>query len=362
MPESIIHYGEERIKLSFSYESRLQEAVKRLPGRRWSKTLKAWHIPRDRALLEELIQLLQYEKEPEKEPEVEAEPEEIKEQEVNVNYVIAQTELFREFLQANRYSESTIRSYTEGLKIFLFRINRPVEEISNPEAQDFFREYAYSKSLSISWQRMIINAIKLFFRRIENRRLDLENLVRPKKDKKLPNVLSLEEVKLILERTKNLKHRAMLSLVYACGLRCGELLSLCPDHIDSKRRLVLIKNAKGRKDRVVPIGDKILNLLRDYYKLYRPGRYLFEGSDRGSRYSERSFQLVIKQAAARAGIRKPVTLHWLRHSYATHLLENGTDLRYIQELLGHNSSRTTEIYTHVSRKSLSMIRSPFEDL
>ena len=124
----------------------------------------------------------------------------------------------------------------------------------------------------------------------------------------------------------------------------------------------MLKNAKGKKDRIVPLSPLILEMLREYFKLYKPKNYLFEGQNIGMQYDSRSLQLILKQALQKAGIKKPVTLHWLRHSYATHLLESGTDLRYIQELLGHNSSKTTEIYTHVSTKSIQQIKSPFDDL
>jgi integrase/recombinase XerD len=175
-------------------------------------------------------------------------------------------------------------------------------------------------------------------------------------------VLSKEEVKAILEAHSNVKHKMMLSLIYSCGLRCGELLALQPVHIDSKRNIVLLKNAKGKKDRIAPLIPKILEMLREYYKLFKPTTYLFEGQNPGTSYDARSLQQVLKQALQKAGITKPATLHWLRHSFATHLLESGTDLRYIQELLGHNSSKTTEIYTHVSTKSIQQIKSPFDDL
>ncbi len=154
----------------------------------------------------------------------------------------------------------------------------------------------------------------------------------------------------------------MLSLIYACGLRRSELLNLKPVHIDSKRHLLIVLNAKGKKDRVVPVSDKTIGMLRDYYKIYRPKIWMFEGQIAGEPYSETSLQDVLKHAVRKANIHKPVTLHWLRHSYATHLLESGTDLRYIQELLGHKSSKTTEIYTHVTEKSLEKIKSPFDDL
>jgi integrase/recombinase XerD len=154
----------------------------------------------------------------------------------------------------------------------------------------------------------------------------------------------------------------MLSLVYACGLRRSEVLNIKASEIDSKRKLLLIRNAKGRKDRIAPLSDKLIAMLREYYTMYKPKTWLFEGQEKGEQYTGSSLQEVLKKAIKTAKINKPVSLHWLRHSYATHLLEAGTDLRYIQELLGHKSSRTTEIYTHVSTKSLQNIKTPFDDL
>jgi integrase/recombinase XerD len=154
----------------------------------------------------------------------------------------------------------------------------------------------------------------------------------------------------------------MLSLIYACGLRRSELLHLKPTDVDSKRGLLIVKQSKGNKDRVVPLSEKTISMLREYFISYKPKIWLFEGQVKGEQYSEKSLQSVLKQSVEKAKIRKPVTLHWLRHSYATHLLESGTDLRYIQELLGHKSSKTTEIYTHVSTQSIQKIRSPFDEL
>ena len=197
---------------------------------------------------------------------------------------------------------------------------------------------------------------------VRETKIEVDKIHRPKQAKLLPNVLSKEEVKLILNAHSNIKHRTMLSLIYSCGLRRGELLNLKPNDIDSKRGIVIIRQSKGKKDRIVPLSPKILEMLRDYYVISKPKTWLFEGQNVGEHYSEQSLQSVLKQALQKVGNTKPVTLHWLRHSYATHLLENGTDLRYIQELLGHNSSKTTEIYTHVSTKSIQQIKSPFDDL
>lgn len=192
--------------------------------------------------------------------------------------------------------------------------------------------------------------------------MEIDKIHRPKRAKVLPNVLSKEEIKLILNAHSNIKHKMMLSLIYSCGLRRSELLNLKPLDIDSKRNIVIIRQAKGKKDRIAPLSPKILVMLRAYYIGYKPKTWLFEGQIENTKYDERSLSNVLKQALTKSNINKPVSLHWLRHSYATHLLESGTDLRYIQELLGHSSSKTTEIYTHVSTKSLQQIRSPFDDL
>jgi integrase/recombinase XerD len=154
----------------------------------------------------------------------------------------------------------------------------------------------------------------------------------------------------------------MLSLIYSCGLRRSELINLKPSDIDSNRKIIIIRQGKGRKDRIAPLSEKIIDMLRRYYIGYKPQIWLFEGQIKGTQYDERSLANVLKQALAKTNIKKPVSLHWLRHSYATHLLEAGTDLRYIQEILGHQSSKTTEIYTHVSTKNIQNIKSPFDDL
>lgn len=216
--------------------------------------------------------------------------------------------------------------------------------------------------LSPSYQNQIVNSIKLYFKTCRDTKIEVDKIHRPKRAKVLPNVLSKEEVKKILDAHSNLKHKAMLSMIYSCGLRRSELLNLKFSDIDSKRNIVIIRQSKGKKDRITPLSAKILDLLRRYYKEYSPKTYLFEGQEKNTQYSARSLEEVLKKSVKLASINKPVTLHWLRHSYATHLLESGTDLRYIQELLGHNSSKTTEIYTHVSTKNIQQIKSPFDDL
>jgi len=266
-------------------------------------------------------------------------------------------------MEQKRYSDSTIKTYVMAITSFL-RFIKPKTSIeaTNEDMRRFVYHYMIPHRLSFSYQNQAVNAAKLFFKTIRGSILITEQLERPRREHRLPNVLSKEEVSAILQALPNQKHRTMLSLIYACGLRRGELLNLRLENIDSKRHLLIILNAKGKKDRVVPISDKVITMLREYYKAYKPKMWLFEGQNVGEEYSERSLQMVLKHSLTKANIKKPVTLHWLRHSYATHLLESGTDLRYIQELLGHKSSKTTEIYTHVTEKSLQKIKSPFDDL
>lgn len=270
---------------------------------------------------------------------------------------------FKQWMEHKRYSESTIKTYLQAITIFLkFAKPKTSAEVTNDDMIRFVHQYLIPRKLSLSYQNQAVNAARLFFKTIQGSKLITEQIERPRREHKLPNVLSKEEVLLVLNALVNVKHKTMLSLIYVCGLRRSELLNLKPENIDSKRHLLIIVNSKGKKDRVVPISDKIIKMLREYYKMYKPRTWLFEGQFENTQYSEQSLQSVLKQAITKANIKKQVTLHWLRHSYATHLLESGTDLRYIQELLGHKSSKTTEIYTHVTEKSLSKIKSPFDDL
>lgn len=274
----------------------------------------------------------------------------------------AEIRRFEQYLQARRYSPSTIKVYAETLRVFMrYFSEKSVEEIDNEDLIAFNNDYILKNNFSSSYQNQLVNAVKLYFSAMQHKRIDVELIHRPRREKTLPNVLSKEEVKKILGAPYNLKHRAMLAMIYSCGLRRGELLNLTKHDIDSKRMIVIIRMAKGKKDRIVPLSPKILVLLREYYMSYQPKQFLFEGQN-GGKYSDKSLENVFKQSLHKARINKPATMHWLRHSFATHLLESGTDLRYIQELLGHRSSKTTEIYTHVSTKNIQNIRSPFDDL
>ncbi len=278
-------------------------------------------------------------------------------------HIANKLEQFTKWMEHKRYSPSTIKTYTDMVRLFLmFYKDREIALLTNDDVVHFINEHLVKNNLSYSYQNQLANGLKLFYQEVEKSKIDIQKIQRPRREYKLPNVLSKEEVKSILEAHANIKHKTMLSLIYACGLRRSELLNLKPLDVDSERMLLIIRRAKGRKDRVIPISEKTVDMLRNYYKAYKPQTWLFEGQNRGEKYSAQSLQRVLKNALAKAQIRKPATLHWLRHSYATHLLEAGTDLRYIQELLGHKSSKTTELYTHVSTKSLQNIQSPFDTI
>jgi site-specific recombinase XerD len=219
--------------------------------------------------------------------------------------------------------------------------------------------YILKNNLSASYQNQTINSIKLFFKIIHDSKIVITELHRPKNAKTLPNVLSKEETFKLIDSTTNIKHKTLLALIYSSGLRISEAINMKIIDIDSQRMLIHVKNAKGKKDRYTLLSTKVLVLLKEYYTIYKPKTFLFEGQY-GEQYSSRSAQSVLHQSAKKAGITKQITLHTLRHSFATHLLENGTDLRYIQDLLGHSSPKTTMIYTHVTSTSLKKIINPFD--
>jgi len=339
----IRHKSEARIAIIFEKNRVLIERIMQVEGSKWSQTKKMWHVPDTE---ENRIRFKIY-----------ADPK------TPTPENIRQLKLFSQWLSSKRYSSNTIKTYTDALKVFLYHFKeKPVSEITNDDVISFNNDFILKNNLSPSYQNQIVNAIKLYFRICRDVQIDIDKIHRPKRFKLLPNVLSKEEVKQILNAHANLKHKVMLCMIYSCGLRRSELLNLKFSDIDSNRNIVIIRQGKGRKDRIAPLSPKILTLLRAYYVVCKPKIWLFEGQNKGEQYSSKALQSVLKLALDKAKITKPVTLHWLRHSYATHLLESGTDLRYIQELLGHSSSKTTEIYTHVSTKSLQHIRSPFDDL
>ncbi len=360
--------GCKRLAISCAYNKENYSRCKSLVGAKWESKLKIWYTTLTENQCRQLIkkfegyeikgleELRKYFSNKRKVVDQEGQYQELSEKaKESVNH-------FKRWLMQKRYSESTVKTYVGSIIVFLnYHKDKNIEVLNSIDWENFNLEYIIKNKYSASYQNQVCNAIKLFFSKEFGLYLPIEKIERPRREHLLPNVLSTEEVKKILSSCINLKHRAMLSLIYSAGLRRSELINLKLTDIDSSRMTLHIRQSKGKKDRVLPLSVKILELLREYFKAYKPKEYLFAGQT-GGMYGKRSIQLVFNNALKKSGIKKQASLHTLRHSNATHLLEAGTDLRYIQELLGHKSSKTTEIYTHVSQTKLQNIRNPFDDL
>lgn len=361
-------HGAFKIAIRFPYNYAAKEYLKELQGVFWSTTHKTFYIDFSKENFKRLYEHMRIKewmvdysaiRFDEEVPASEKIHLKIPEKVTHHQQLIAS---FGDWMRQKRYSESTINTYSSMLDLFFrYHTEKLIEDITETDIVLFNQHYILRNNYSATFQNQLINAIKLFYQKYNNTHLRLEQLERPKKSKKLPEVMSMEEVAALLNSIKNLKHKALLSLVYAGGLRIGEALSLQLKDIDSKRMMLHLKNAKGKKDRYVPLSTKILELVRAYYIAYKPKIYLFEGAG-GGMYDPSSARAIFHKAVAAARIHKNVTLHTLRHSYATHLLESGTDIRLIQTLLGHNDPKTTMIYTHVSTSSLQKIENPFDKL
>jgi integrase/recombinase XerD len=271
-------------------------------------------------------------------------------------------ELVRRNLEEKRYSNRTIDSYLAQLDLFFkYFHEKDPKDITEGDISGFIEDFIIRSGYSASYQNIIISAIKMYFSLNGQKRFSPDSLKRPHRSRALPKVFSKEEVMQIFSATKNSKHKLILWLIYSCGLRRSEVINIKLTDLDADRGVLQIREAKGNTNRMVPIAAKVWEKIGTYIKTYKPVSYLFEGQT-GGKYSAESVYAVFKHSLRLAGIKKDVGVHSLRHSYATHLHEGGLDIRYIQELLGHKSSRTTEIYTHVSRRNLFAIRSPIEDM
>ncbi len=351
------HRNEAVILIRFDYDEVLKERIRRIPGARWSATNRAWYVP-DLPKAENLLR-----------------------QALSGQALIkiagpcsrsaphyrlrANPELmtrFRDYLKGKRFSAATIQIYSYFVKDFLgFLDIKSPAGIKNRDVEHYVEQVFVPRGYGISTHRQFIGAIKHFSACFDECCIDEPSLHYPKKDRKLPLVLSEDEIVRIILATRNLKHRAIISLLYAAGLRLGELLNLQLCDIDSDRKQLFIRCGKGRKDRYVILAESYLPLLRNYLATYRPQTWLVEGRP-GQRYSASSVRSILHRSCRMAGINKDVTPHTLRHSFATHLLEQGVDIRYIQELLGHSRPETTMIYTHVKRQDLIRLKSPLDHL
>ena len=269
---------------------------------------------------------------------------------------------YLKLLEQKRYSHNTIRTYRNYFRDFLqYFSDKEIDNLLPDEINDYILSLIIEKNISSSQQNQRINAIKFYYEKVLGKEKLGFSIDRPKRERKLPGVLAPAEVQKIISSTANQKHKCILSLIYSAGLRRSEVLNLKKEDVDSSRMLIKVKGGKGKKDRYTTLSEKVLELLRDYYKEYRPNDYLFE-SPNGNQYSATSIQNILKKSARKAGINKRVHIHMLRHSFATHLLEQGTNLRIIQQLLGHDSIKTTEIYTHVTSADINKITNPFDNL
>lgn len=281
-------------------------------------------------------------------------------------------ETVRSEMRLRNYSQKTIKSYLSCLRNFVSYMKpKHPREATDAGIKDYLLHLIENKHFAASSVNQVFNALRFLYVDLYKMPFRIGNIPRPKKERKLPDVLTQEEVKKLLHGVTNPKHRMVLMITYSSGLRIGEVTRLRPEDIDPARRMIHIRGGKGKKDRYTMLSEKVMNELANYLPLYRPMKYLFEGDSNGKPYSQSSIQHIFRKAVHNAEIAKPVTVHTLRHSFATHLLvplygipkngKQGVDLRYIQELLGHSSSKTTEIYTHVSTKNIGSIRSPLDN-
>lgn len=362
--KKVLHKKNVVLLLICPYNDDFIAILKSLKGYYWSKTLKGWVTRYSDEKLSEVKNKLQqdftllfdvsvskylYKKNVKNERSLtEANKELIR---VYVNY-----------LKGKRYSKSTILTYFTFIADFInFTQPKSLNELTHRDVELFIEDVFIARAYSISSQRQFISALKLFVSLYTECKIDSLQLTRPKKSKILPTVLSQIEIITLLQVTKNLKHRAILALLYSAGLRIGELIALELKHIDITRRQIFIKSGKGRKDRYIILATSFLPLLKNYLSTYKPKHFFVEGKE-GLKYSDSSIRKFLHKSTALSKIDKKVTPHTLRHSYATHLLENGIGLRHIQELLGHSKPETTMIYTHVAKKDLLEIKSPLDTI
>lgn len=271
-------------------------------------------------------------------------------------------ELFRQLLEVKRYSINSIETYVNAFRQFLLHFKgQDVDVLSERQIEQYINVQVTERKISVSYQKQLVAAVKFWYNGVLGKNLQLDYLYPDRPEFKIPKVFSQQDIKAMLNVCENIKHKAILATIYSCGLRLSELTNLMIKDIDSTQMTVTIRQGKGNRDRVVVLSEKLLLLLRDYFVEYKPKEYLFEGQS-GGKYSERSVQQVLKQTLAKAKINKEGSVHTLRHSYATHLIEQGTDIRFVQELLGHKNIKTTLIYTHLTDATKRKIKSPLYNL
>lgn len=357
-------HSETHFYVRIPYQEKLISRIRRIPGSEWSQKEKLWLIPLQESSVSPFLKLFSKKYihiEPDlmkhdlfQDSGLPQNDDDIKEGMQSRADLLQQ---FRDLMKLRGYSRHTQKSYYSKVQQFLTKHPSPLSEISNQEIKHYLLELLQTQHSEASVSQTV-SALKIFFTKICGRSDAVDGIPRPKKEKKLPDILSREEVIRLLQTLTNPKHKTILYLVYSSGLRVGEVVRLKVNDIDRERELIHVRQAKGKKDRYTLLSHTALKVLEEYARQERLQTWLFPSTGRNKHMTERSVQKIFEKAREAAKLRKKVSVHSLRHSFATHLLEAGTDLRYIQELLGHQSSKTTEIYTHVT--SMRKIKSPLD--
>jgi integrase/recombinase XerD len=383
----LFHRGAEYIGIFFNHNRQLNALLKQIEKVRWSRTHRCWYLPLQKQCYLALKKLLfKYELDTEalkaylqrknihqlSAPEITAQnsvavPNKalpVQVYRISTNN-LAELDKFVRYLKLKAYSTSTIRTYRNEFCQLLQRLKDiPVQHLKAEHLKRYMLFAMETEKISENTAHSRLNALKFYYEQVLQKERFFVELPRPKKRQQLPKVFSQQEIAAIIKSVENVKHKTMLMLAYSAGMRISEVVSIKTQNVDSSRMTLFIQQAKGKKDRVVTLSPILLVMLREYARQYKPDKngYLFEGDTKGSPYSPRSLQLVMQAAKRKAGVYKTGSIHSLRHSFATHLIERGTDITMIQKLLGHNDLKTTLRYLHTSNKDLLKIISPLDDL
>ena len=347
------HRRQAVVRIDFDYDAELTAQVRQFKGSRWSQTMRCWYMPKAQFDLHLFFETFRGKAWVDyaglKTTGAPAMPEARKAK--AKSHPKEQTDVpagYREMLEQKRYSMNTQKIYISYMRDFANMFHKfDLKDVTKDQINRYILWLIREKGISASQQNQRINAIKFYYEKVLGQPRQLYEIDRPRKGRSLPEVLSKEEIKKMLGVVDNIKHKCLIALIYTCGLRRSEAINLRLGDVDSKRMMIRISEAKGDKDRYVNFPTTLLNMLRDYYLEYKPLEYVFEGQP-GQPYSAESVWKVVKQIARKANIRKRVYPHILRHSFATHHIEQGIDIRYIQEWMGHESIKTTQRYTHVT--------------
>ncbi|MCP9770244.1 recombinase XerD [Lacihabitans sp. LS3-19] len=356
----VIRNANNRLLVSIDYNKDLIRKLKQFPFLKYDKSTKTWSFPYNEKYIQDLQNIAISENQTFKFIQEQTDTHK------PVKSIIPKTKTcpdeYLEKLKELRYADSTLKTYKQCFEEFLnYYPDEVLETLKEEQIIKFLRYLVNERKISISVQNQAINAIKFYYEKVLGGKRTFYHIDRPRTEKILPLVLSEEQVEALINTITNLKHKAIIMTIYSAGLRINEATNLRISDIDSKRMQIRIEQGKGKKDRYTLLSTKTLAKLKEYYISYKPKIWLFEGQT-GGQYADKSIQQVFHKAKNASKTDKRATVHTLRHSFATHLLENGTDLRYIQELLGHSSSKTTEIYTHVTTKGFDKIVSPLDKL